>query len=360
MKLFLLITVFVLTTFICKAQKEQNESSSAYWKNKSYWDKETPFDCDSLDNSHVISMATSQMPKFEGGWKKLTEEFETAFPYLTTNIAGIQTTKLIKISFVVECDCSINNISVLDSYDFEQDGLPYTSYEICDSIKKFIKTKKIVTSGIHYGEKMNVKFIFHVAAKKDIVQTQNITKPHVCFVDLGLPSGNLWADNNLSTNNKETSFFSWGENNEFNCRYELDKNKLSNIAGNKQYDAATKILGDEWQTPSSKDFQELIDECKWKWCQKNGHYGFLLKGKSGKTLFFPSGGLFPNNIYPTGHSMYLCSDNLKSKKGLVCKVLHIGPLDKKHFYNEISDVYVYGIGVYVRPIKKIQQKHTTF
>lgn len=96
------------------------------------------------------------------------------------------------------------------------------------------------------------------------------------YVDLGLPSGLLWAKRNVTRNNQnpyDTSsnrnLFSWG--NIDNCNQCLSGQtaysasngaKLTgNIPADSKYDAVRYIMGGDWRMPTKKEAQELIDNC---------------------------------------------------------------------------------------------------
>ena len=43
--------------------------------------------------------------------------------------------------------------------------------------------------------------------------------------------------------------------------------------------------------PTEANFQELIDNCTWKWTKKKGVWGYRVKSKkNGKSIFFPAAG----------------------------------------------------------------------
>lgn len=56
-----------------------------------------------------------------------------------------------------------------------------------------------------------------------------------------------------------------------------------NIAGNKEFDVATHILGEGWSIPTKAQWQELIDKCKWE--KQNNSY--VVTGPSGKQIVLP-------------------------------------------------------------------------
>lgn len=114
--------------------------------------------------------------------------------------------------------------------------------------------------------------------------------PDYPYVDLGLPSGTLWAKCNVgATQSHEVGdYFAWGEtsskdmyswNTYKHCIgkedvYDLDFESLTkyNFGNNKgtidtldtlfpEDDAATVNLGEEWRIPTNEDFNELLNEC---------------------------------------------------------------------------------------------------
>ena len=103
------------------------------------------------------------------------------------------------------------------------------------------------------------------------------------IVDMGLPSGTLWADCDIDATMPkglcltpfiyEKTYFSWGNIDGHNpvagsFDYSWDTSNYSqtkgaglvgNIPTNDEYDAARANLGDPWQMPSLSDFEELIE-----------------------------------------------------------------------------------------------------
>ena len=74
----------------------------------------------------------------------------------------------------------------------------------------------------------------------------------------------------------------------------VDKNELvdlgSDIAGKKDYDAATANWGSPWKMPTVEQIRELIDNCTSEWTQENGIYGRKFTGPNGGTIFLPAAG----------------------------------------------------------------------
>ena len=132
------------------------------------------------------------------------------------------------------------------------------------------------------------------------------------YVDLGLPSGTLWATTNVGASKPESygSYFAWGET-ASKQSYSWDNYKLCNGAWNaltkyctESYygtvdnkteldpadDAAFVNWGSSWRTPTKEQLDELCQKCTWKETTLNGVYGQLGTGPNGKTIFLPANG----------------------------------------------------------------------
>ena len=136
----------------------------------------------------------------------------------------------------------------------------------------------------------------------------------VTAVDLGLPSGKLWADRNVGAKSPEDygAFFSWGnvephfpnkENMDWGdddeaFDYKFNSEIYKKTPGYKlegdidaEHDAATVNLGAPWCMPTEDDFQELYDNCDWVRKTVNGVNGYLVTSKiNGNSIFFPCSG----------------------------------------------------------------------
>lgn len=118
---------------------------------------------------------------------------------------------------------------------------------------------------------------------------------HEC-VDLGLPSGLKWATCNVGADNPEDygDYFAWGET-ETKSEYVGSNRKtwnknIGDISGKEEYDVARKQWGITWRMPTEKEFEELLNECKWHWIKNNGKNGFKVTGSNGNSIFLPAAG----------------------------------------------------------------------
>ena len=106
------------------------------------------------------------------------------------------------------------------------------------------------------------------------------TNGHEC-VDLGLPSGTLWATCNVGATNPEGygDYFAWGETankekykwstyfdtNNFGKTYTKYYNNGGKTVLDPEDDAAHVNWGGSWRMPTKAEWQELIDNCTWTW-----------------------------------------------------------------------------------------------
>lgn len=116
------------------------------------------------------------------------------------------------------------------------------------------------------------------------------------YVDLGLPSGTLWATCNVGATKPEEygNYYAWGETqtkNKYTYDNSLTYNKeFFDISGNCQYDAARVHWGNAWRIPTYDECNELRTKCTWTWITQNGINGYNVKGPNGNSIFLPAAG----------------------------------------------------------------------
>jgi len=133
------------------------------------------------------------------------------------------------------------------------------------------------------------------------------------WVDLGLPSGLLWATRNVGASSPESygGYFAWGETrtklyyNWSHYRYcNGSYNTLTKYCNDSDYgyngftdnlttlqpsdDAATANYGG--RTPTYAEWQELINNTTVTWTTQNGVTGRLFTAPNGNSLFLPAAG----------------------------------------------------------------------
>ncbi len=137
------------------------------------------------------------------------------------------------------------------------------------------------------------------------------------YIDLGLPSGTLWAACNVGASAPEIygDFFAWGEvsakssytwanykycNGDFNS---LTKYCSMSSFGDNGFvdnlkvlepsdDAATANWGQDWRMPTVDEMRELRDNCVILWTVHNGTKGFMFTGPNGNSIFMPASGYY--------------------------------------------------------------------
>lgn len=160
------------------------------------------------------------------------------------------------------------------------------------------------------------------------------TTDKVGYVDLGLPSGNLWAECNLGASSPEAygDYYAWGEvepkqvyTNSNHKWYKegapsLGFTKYNNEDGKlsleDEDDAVIQKLGNGWRTPTLADFRELTNQ-KYTTIEKttlNGVAGYKITSKKNKkSIFIPFAG-FKNDKPQTreissSESVAICMTN---------------------------------------------------
>ncbi len=146
------------------------------------------------------------------------------------------------------------------------------------------------------------------------------------YVDLGLPSGTLWATCNVGAS-KPTEYgdlFAWGETStkktfpfENYKFYKIKDDEVEEITkynteseygtvDNKtvldfQDDAATVHWGGSWRMPTVEEMEELVDGCDWTWTDNykgSGVAGRVGKSmRNGNTIFLPAAGRGDNSAH---------------------------------------------------------------
>ena len=135
------------------------------------------------------------------------------------------------------------------------------------------------------------------------------------YIDLGLPSGTLWATCNVGANTPEDygNYFAWGEI-EPKGYYDWNtyqycngsNNTLTKYCSDSNYgyngfydnltillpedDAATTNWGEDWRMPTWEEWNELRNNTTCTWTTQNGVNGRLFTALNGNSLFMPAAG----------------------------------------------------------------------
>ena len=179
------------------------------------------------------------------------------------------------------------------------------------------------------------RYVDEVKARKEEVEAKaaqasltGTTNGHE-WVDLGLPSGTLWATCNVGAKNPEDygNYYAWGETST-KSTYDVstykyanggDYNKLTKYCSNSDYgnngfadnlttlqagdDPATANWGSGWRMPSHSQWDELRENTTSTWTTRNGVKGRLFTARNGQSLFLPAAGclFWGSNIGSDGY-----------------------------------------------------------
>lgn len=148
------------------------------------------------------------------------------------------------------------------------------------------------------------------------------------WIDLGLPSGLLWASCNVGATAPEEfgDYFAWGETQPksvyadsnyvyyiLDC-FHIVKYCFDSTYGYNGYtdtlttlescdDAATANLGGGARTPTKEDYQELFNNTTGKWTTYKGVEGRIFTGLNGNSIFIPAAGMRIPNPEEIPHGM---------------------------------------------------------
>lgn len=134
---------------------------------------------------------------------------------------------------------------------------------------------------------------------------------HDC-VDLGLPSGTLWATMNVgaSAPYEIGDYFAWSE------IYPFKIQKYDDKSGKYSTDSLTELLpeddaaranwGPNWTMPTSAQIEELLEECSWGCAYYDDVPGYMVRStKNANYMFLPfSGYLGDDSSYGKGDDKY--------------------------------------------------------
>lgn len=263
---------------------------------------------------------------------------------------------------------------------------PYLSEIIKRGLHKITVNKEgyetaVKRLNINVNEESNVEFVLVEGESSMPVQQVVLQEPNQQqsinqiqktdkvyeYVDLGLPSGTLWATCNVGANYPAEigDYFAWGEtvtketysliNYEF-CGGSLKKIKKYNdssksgvVDGKTKLelsdDAANVNWGDSWRMPTANDFAELIKCCSWERTTMGEKLGYKITGVSGKSIFLPSTGWRYESLKRDGISGFYWSSSLSRNSSERAYYFYFGDngVGMESYYNRTC-------GMAIRPV----------
>lgn len=180
-----------------------------------------------------------------------------------------------------------------------------------------LSTEDISSSKLLYFDSDNTKLRDNAARGtgmpvRGIIETSGDTNGH-SYVDLGLPSGTLWATMNVGASKPSDygQYFQWGDTNGYTAeqvgkdkQFTWDDYKWSINGSSTNFskygasflqledDAAHVNMGGNWHMPTYEQMQELFGSTDYKFTTLDGIGGvsFTSKKDETKSIFIPSAG----------------------------------------------------------------------
>ena len=157
-----------------------------------------------------------------------------------------------------------------------------------------------------------------------------MTTNNCVYIDLGLPSGLLWANQNIGALYPQNvgSYYAWGET-EPKYKYNQDSYKhsknywftMKKYCQKRLYgkvdkkvvlddiDNIVKTINKNATIPSTKDFEELIEYCNWEFVPGAfAHYVCTSKINGNKIIFPITGNMIDNQLYSPTKGYYWTID----------------------------------------------------
>ena len=183
------------------------------------------------------------------------------------------------------------------------------------------------------GRSGSVTFTQSESSKQDVVNVsqEGMQAPYAQTVDLGLPSGKLWAKCNLGANSESGYglYYQWGDTSgytatqvgvdkqfdwsdyKYNSGSSFNPTKYTSSDQKVQLDleddAVYAALGGNWRMPTQADFQELTANTTTQVTSISGIQGMKFTSKNNSNyLFFPFAGYASSGSMDYVGSVFLC------------------------------------------------------
>ena len=299
----------------------------------------------------AIEAAIKALPNYEAQLKALNALIEDQNSKLDDQIAALEGIMNAIPDYSNKLDAIENAIKAMPDYDAAINGIK-------DEIANLVKAVKD-------GNKSNADALAEIAKKLEELKaaggigggSKPKPIPSSC-VDLGLPSGLLWAKSNMGTTDPTEigDYYAWGETSTkkkyysdnykyFKAKYSIEVLKYNEkdwrTVLDPEDDAARANLGVGYRIPTQEDWEELLDNCKWEAVtitlpeiidpsQTKVISRWKVTGPNGKSIILPMTGGFradgwgvsPNNdTYYTTANLYPAEKLSDDRKYLMAVAL---------------------------------------
>ena len=251
----------------------------------------------------AIETAIKALPNYEEQLKALNTLIEAQNSKLDDQIAALEGIMNAIPDYSNKLDAIENAIKAMPNYDAAINGIK-------DEIANLVKEVKD-------GNKSEADALAEISKKLEALKAAggSTTVVKDC-VDLGLPSGLMWRKYNLGANSEyeKGNYYAWGETvtkqEYYSTTYkwcELDGaikrytkyNEIDKLTLlQPEDDAATANLGENYRTPTPKEWEELLAECTWEVATTTNKNNktvidyWKVVGPNGNFIILPSAGYY--------------------------------------------------------------------
>ena len=251
----------------------------------------------------AIETAIKALPNYEAQLKALNTLIEAQNSKLDDQIAALEGIMNAIPDYSNKLDAIENAIKAMPNYDAAINGIK-------DEIANLVKAVKD-------GNKSEADALAEIAKKIEALKAAggSTTVVKDC-VDLGLPSGLMWRKYNVGANSEyeKGNYYAWGET-VTKQKYDITTYKWVELIGETTYytkynetdkltllqpedDAATANLGNNYRTPTEKEWEELLAECTWEVATTTNKNNktvidyWKVVGPNGNFIILPSAGYY--------------------------------------------------------------------
>ena len=263
----------------------------------------------------AIETAIKALPNYEAQLKALNTLIEAQNSKLDDQIAALEGIMNAIPDYSNKLDAIENAIKAMPDHNAAINSIK-------DEIANLVKEVKA-------GNKSEADALAEIAKKLEELKAAggSTTVVKDC-VDLGLPSGLMWRKYNVGANSEyeKGNYYAWGETvtkqNYFSTTYkwcELDgaikrytkyneTDKLTLLQP--EDDAATANLGENYRTPTQKEWEELLAECTWEVATTTNKNNktvidyWKVVGPNGNFIILPSAGYYFMDTWESYSSCY--------------------------------------------------------
>ena len=251
----------------------------------------------------AIEAAIKALPNYEAQLKALNTLITDQNSKLDDQIAALEGIMNAIPDYSNKLSAIENAIKAMPDYDAAINGIK-------DEIANLVKA-------VEDGNKSEADALAEIAKKLEELKAAggSTTVVKDC-VDLGLPSGLMWRKYNVGANSEyeKGNYYAWGETvtkqDYFSTTYkwcELDGAIKRYTKYNKtdkltllqpEDDAATANLGENYRTPTPKEWEELLAECTWEVATTTNKNNktvidyWKVVGPNGNFIILPSAGYY--------------------------------------------------------------------